>query len=143
MYCRIRSSSLAMCPLWFLDAPRSSSCTISGMENARNDIEALDDLELDAPASVPAASDDVAAPPRPAKRPRREAPTDEERRQMHASFNDRISYLCKMAALVVALVSLATIALGQELPQFVLMGLCLSVALLAIAMLQDHHQRKR
>ena len=47
------------------------------------------------------------------------------------------------AALVVALVSLATIALGQELPQFVLMGLCLSVALLAIAMLQDHHQRKR
>ena len=98
------------------------------MENARNDIEALDDLELDAPASVPAASDDVAAPARPAKRPRREAPTD---------------YLCKMAALVVALVSLATIALGQELPQFVLMGLCLSVALLAIAMLQDHHQRKR
>ncbi|MFR2587353.1 MAG: hypothetical protein ACLS9I_05525 [Adlercreutzia equolifaciens] len=32
--------------------------------------------------------------------------------------------------------------LGQS-PQFVLMGLCLSVALLAIAMLQDHHQRKR
>lgn len=108
------------------------------MENARNDIEALDDLELDAPAPVPVADDARAA-----KRPRREAPTDEERRQMHASFNDRISYLCKMAALVVALVSLATIALGQELPQFVLMGLCLSVALLAIAMLQDHHQRKR
>lgn len=108
------------------------------MENARDDIEALDDLELDAPAPVPAADDARAA-----KRPRREAPTDEERRQMHASFNDRISSLCKMAALVVALVSLATIALGQELPQFVLMGLCLSVALLAIAMLQDHHQRKR
>ena len=33
---------------------------------------------------------------------------------MHASFNDRISYLCKMAALVVALVSLATIALGAR-----------------------------
>lgn len=108
------------------------------MENARDDIEALDDLELDAPAPVPVADDARAA-----KRPRREAPTDDERRQMHASFNDRISYLCKMAALVVALVSLATIALGQELPQFVLMGLCLSVALLAIAMLQDHHQRKR
>ena len=107
------------------------------MENARDDIEALDDLELDAPAPVA----DAHAPA--AKRARREAPTDEERRQMHASFNDRISYLCKMAALVVALVSLATIALGQELPQFVLMGLCLSVALLAIAMLQDHHQRKR
>ena len=104
------------------------------MENARDDIEALDDLELDAPAPVA----DAHAPAHAAKRARREAPTDEERRQMHASFNDRISYLCKMAALVVALVSLATIALGQELPQFVLMGLCLSVALLAIAMLQDH-----
>ena len=109
------------------------------MENARDDIEALDDLELDAPAPVA----DAHAPAHAAKRALREAPTDEERRQMHASFNDRISYLCKMAALVVALVSLATIALGQELPQFVLMGLCLSVALLAIAMLQDHHQRKR
>lgn len=108
------------------------------MENARNDIEALDDLELDAPAPVSTVDDAPAA-----KRPRREPPSDEERQQMHASFNDRISYLCKMAALVVALVSLATIALGQELPQFVLMGLCLSVALLAIAMLQDHHQRKR
>ena len=62
---------------------------------------------------------------------------------MHASFHDRISSLCNLAARVVALASLATIALGQELPQFVLMGLCLSVALLAIAMLQDHHQRKR
>lgn len=108
------------------------------MENARNDIEALDDLELDVPAPVSTVDDAPAA-----KRPRREPPSDEERQRMHASFNDRISYLCKMAALVVALVSLATIALGQELPQFVLMGLCLSVALLAIAMLQDHHQRKR
>ena len=108
------------------------------MENARNDIEALDDLELDVLAPVSTVDDAPAA-----KRPRREPPSDEERQQMHASFNDRISYLCKMAALVVALVSLATIALGQELPQFVLMGLCLSVALLAIAMLQDHHQRKR
>ena len=108
------------------------------MENARNDIEALDDLELDAPAPAPAVDDAPAA-----KRPRREPPSDEERQQMHASFNDRISYLCKMAALVVALVSLATIAPGQAPPQVVLMGLCLSVALLAIAMLQDHHQRKR
>ena len=109
------------------------------MENASDNIEALDDLEPDVPAS--SASDDV--PARATKRSRREAPTEEERRQMQASFNNRISYLCKMAALVVALVSLATIALGQELPQFVLMGLCLSVALLALAMLQDHYQGKR
>ena len=68
---------------------------------------------------------------------------DRRREELHASFNDRISYLCKLAALVIAVVAFATIALGQELPQFVLMGLCLSVALLAIAMLQDHSQRKR
>lgn len=111
------------------------------MENASDNIEVLDDLELDALA--PAVSDDAFVRARPSKRPRREAPTEEERRQMQASFNNRISYLCKMAALVVALVSLATIALGQELPRFVLMGLCLSVALLAIAMLQDHYQGKR
>lgn len=129
----------AMFALWFLSVLRSSSCTIRGMENASDNIEALDDLEPDVPAS--SASDDV--PARATKRSRREAPTEEERRQMQASFNNRISYLCKMAALVVALVSLATIALGQELPQFVLMGLCLSVALLALAMLQDHYQGKR
>ena len=62
---------------------------------------------------------------------------------MHVSFNNRISYLCKLVALIIAIVAFATIALGQELPEFVLMGLCLSVALLALAMLQDHHQRKR
>ncbi len=119
-----------------------SSCTIPRMENAPDNIDALEALdELDGPAVADADRADD-APARPAKRPRREAPSDEERQQMHASFNDRISYLCKMAALIVALVSLATIALGQELPRFVLMGLCLSVALLAIAMLQDH-QRKR
>lgn len=130
-----------MFALWFLFAPRSSSCTIRGMENASDNIEVLDGLVPDAPAS--AASDDAPVPARPAKRSRRETPTEEERRRMQASFNNRISYLCKMAALVVALVSLATIALGQELPQFVLMGLCLSVALLALAMLQDHYQGKR
>ena len=99
-----------------------------GMENARDDKETFDDLGQD---SLKAA------------RPRREAPSEERRREMHASFNDRISHLCKLVALVIALVSFATIALGREMPRFVLMGLCLSVALLAIAMLQDHYQRKQ
>ena len=67
---------------------------------------------------------------------------EERRRDLHASFNRRISYLCKLAALVIAVV-FATIAVGQEAPKFVLMGLCLSVALLAIAMLQDHYQHKQ
>lgn len=81
----------------------------------------------------------MAASPQAGERP----DADRHRRDLHASFNDRISYLCKLVALVIALVALATMALGQELPQFVLMGLCLSVALLAIAALQDHHQRRR
>ena len=68
---------------------------------------------------------------------------EERRRDLHASFNRRISYLCKLASLVIAVVAFATIAVGQEAPKFVLMGLCLSVALLAIAMLQDHYQNKQ
>ena len=62
---------------------------------------------------------------------------------MHASFNNRISYLCKLVALIIAVVAFATIALGREVPQYVFMGLSLAIALLAIAMLQDHHQRRR
>ena len=62
---------------------------------------------------------------------------------MHASFNNRISYLCKLVALIIAVVAFATIALGREVPQYVFMGLCLAIALLAIALLQDHHQRRR
>ncbi|MBC2889702.1 SoxR reducing system RseC family protein [Gordonibacter massiliensis (ex Traore et al. 2017)] len=68
---------------------------------------------------------------------------EQRRRDLHASFNRRISYLCKLAALIIAVVAFATIALGQEVPAYVLMGLCLSVALLAIAMLQDHYQHKQ
>lgn len=103
------------------------------MENAQDDIDALDSLD-EQPAPSAAA---------PTRTRRAERPSDEQRSEMHASFNDRISYLCKLAALVIAVVAFATIALGQEVPQYVMLGLCLSVALLAIAMLQDHSQRKR
>ncbi len=122
------------------------------MENVRDDISTLDEPALaSAPASASASAEAKAAPgatgapeplaasPQTGERP----DADRHRRDLHASFNDRISYLCKLVALVIALVALATMALGQELPQFVLMGLCLSVALLAIAALQDHHQRRR
>ncbi|WP_428421058.1 propionyl-CoA carboxylase subunit beta [Paraeggerthella hominis] len=122
------------------------------MENVRDDISTLDEpvsASALAPASASAEAKDApgatgepepqAASPQTGERP----DADRHRRDLHASFNDRISYLCKLVALVIALVALATMALGQELPQFVLMGLCLSVALLAIAALQDHHQRRR
>lgn len=104
------------------------------MENARDDKAAT---------GQPAGIDDPEPVATEAAKERRESPSDERRREMHASFNNRISYLCKLVALVIAVVAFATIALGQELPRFVLMGLCLSVALLALAMLQDHHQRRR
>ena len=118
------------------------------MENAR------DDIPLDEPAlaGAPGAPDEAEVPAAPpaetpvqarAARFAADPAIDRPRDDLHASFNDRISYLCKLVALIVALVALATMALGRELPQFVLMGLCLSVALLAIAGLQDHHQRKR
>ncbi|MBU5405904.1 propionyl-CoA carboxylase subunit beta [Paraeggerthella hongkongensis] len=126
------------------------------MENVRDDISTLDEpasasasasalapasasAEAEAASSATGAPEPLAASPQAGERP----DADRHRRDLHASFNDRISYLCKLAALVIALVALATMALGQELPQFVLMGLCLSVALLAIAALQDHHQRRR
>ena len=90
-----------------------------GMENPRDNMEAPDDLGLDVPGA------------------------DRQREKLHASFNNRISYLCKLVALVIAVVAFATIALGREVPQHVFMGLCLAIALLAIAMLQDHYQRWR
>lgn len=125
-----------------------------GMEN-RKGIDALDDPAL-AGAGESKAEAAAATPAMPSspqseaslrsgvagKRPA-ERPTDEERREMHASFNNRISYLCKLVALVIAIVAFATIALGREVPRYVFMGLCLAVALLAIAMLQEHYQRRR
>lgn len=72
-----------------------------------------------------------------------DAPTEEERKDLHVSFNNRISYVCKMAALIIAVVSFATVVLGQDDAQFVALGLCLSIALLAIAALQDHHHRPK
>lgn len=62
---------------------------------------------------------------------------------LQMSFNNRISRLCCVAALVIAVVAFATIVLGAEDPTYVLLGLCLSVALLAIAGMQNHTKMKR
>lgn len=120
------------------------------MENARDDIPVLDEPVFagakgasDAPAADVAHPADASPVDVQADAAADLPDADRHREELRASFNDRISYLCKLAALVVAVVALATMALGQEMPRFVLMGLCLSVALLAIAMLQDHAQRRR
>lgn len=99
-------------------------------------------LEARAASTDPVANASGHCSPR-AKGPASAKLTDEERFEMHASFNNRISYLCKLVALIIAVVAFATIALGREVPQYVFMGLSLAIALLAIAMLQDHHQRRR
>lgn len=68
---------------------------------------------------------------------------EDQRRDLHASFNHRISYLCKLAALIIAVVTFGSTVLGHDNLRFVIMGLSLSVALLAIALLQDSSQRKQ
>lgn len=68
---------------------------------------------------------------------------DEQRKHdLQMSFNDRISWLCKLAALVISVVVFATTVLGQGDLRFIVLGLSLSVALLAIALLQDSHQKR-
>lgn len=69
---------------------------------------------------------------------------ESQRKDLHESFNNRISNLCRLAALVIAVVIFATTILGQSVEGFVILGLSLSIALLAIASLQDpSHKNKR
>ncbi len=63
-------------------------------------------------------------------------------RSLHERVNERISFLCRIVALVIAVVIFATTILGQDNMPFVILGLSLSVALLAIAGLQNHSKRK-
>ncbi|BDE96974.1 hypothetical protein CE91St30_23070 [Raoultibacter timonensis] len=67
---------------------------------------------------------------------------EDKRKDLHESFNNRISYVCKLAALVIAVVAFGSVILGQDDKTFVILGLCVSVALLAIASLQDNSGKK-
>ncbi|MEF9875834.1 MAG: propionyl-CoA carboxylase subunit beta [Gordonibacter sp.] len=109
------------------------------MENASENRDLSD-------AQAVVSSDDIApeSPRTRRERVRQACHVDDERRpDLHASFNHRISYLCKMAALVIAVVTFGSVVLGQDDLRFVILGLCLSVALLAIALLQDSSQHRR
>lgn len=64
---------------------------------------------------------------------------DADRAQLHVSFNKRLSHACRIVALIMVVVALATLVLGQEEPRLVMMGLCVAVGLLALASLQDNH----
>lgn len=66
---------------------------------------------------------------------------DREREKRRLRFNNRVSQCCVIVALVIGVVDLAITVLGMQDPRVVMLGLTLSVILLAIAMLQDHSNR--
>lgn len=148
---------------FFATAP-SVSCTMLRMKNQK-DIESkgasnaptsqsLSDSEAVPLHNAPVANatlDPGGIAPAPVKAARRKRARlfkscdfdDERRRDLHSSFNNRISYLCKLAALVIAVITFGSVVLGQDNLRFVILGLCLSIALLAIALLQDSVQHRR
>ena len=148
----------------FFNTAPSVSCTMQRMENQK-DIENKRAASASRPTngsgvgaapsqnaaatSVALDADDIAnavleATQRRKAKSLRSCDFDEERRRdLHHSFNHRISYLCKMAALIIAVVTFGSTVLGQDNARFVVLGLSLSVALLAIALLQDSSQHKR
>ncbi|MEY8562617.1 hypothetical protein AALA21_06120 [Eggerthellaceae bacterium 3-80] len=63
----------------------------------------------------------------------------DDRVKLYVSFNKRLSHVCRVVALIVVVVALATLVLGQENSKLVMMGLCVAVGLLALASLQDNH----
>jgi hypothetical protein len=68
---------------------------------------------------------------------------DESKRDdLRDSFNDRISSLCCFAALFIAVISFGTIIVEAENSHYVILGLSLAIALLAIAVLQKRTTKK-
>ena len=58
-------------------------------------------------------------------------------------FNGRLSYICRLIALVIGIVVVATAVLGQLDYGFAFIGLATAVALLALAGLQAHHDERQ
>lgn len=115
---------------------------LDGLEPATAGAEAVPDASA-APVSADPAPGGIRAHRRDRARAHDVDELDEERRRdLQVSFNRRISHLCTLAALVISVVTFATVVLGQDVLRFVLLGLSLSVALLAIALLQDFHRPK-
>lgn len=66
-----------------------------------------------------------------------DAPTEEEKRALRKRTNVWISRFCSYAALVIILIALASFVLGAENGFFVQLGIMVSIALLAIAAIND------
>ncbi len=68
--------------------------------------------------------------------------SEEEKDQFRSAVNAHISQYCNYAALVIILISLASFVLGQFDAFFVQLGIMISIALLAIAAINNPTRKK-
>ena len=68
--------------------------------------------------------------------------SEEEKDQLRSAVNAHVSQYCNYAALVVILISLASFVLGQFDAFFVQLGIMISIALLAIAAINNPTRKK-
>lgn len=68
--------------------------------------------------------------------------SEEEKDQLRSVVNAHISQYCNYAALVIILISLASFVLGQFDAFFVQLGIMISIALLAIAAINNPTRKK-
>lgn len=68
--------------------------------------------------------------------------SEEEKDQLRSAVNAHISQYCNYAALVIILISLASYVLGQFDAFFVQLGIMISIALLAIAAINNPTRKK-
>lgn len=68
--------------------------------------------------------------------------SEEEKDQLCSAVNAHISQYCNYAALVIILISLASFVLGQFDAFFVQLGIMISIALLAIAAINNPTRKK-
>lgn len=68
--------------------------------------------------------------------------SEEEKDQLRSAVNAHISQYCNYAALVIILISLASFVLGQFDAFFVQLSIMISIALLAIAAINNPTRKK-
>lgn len=68
--------------------------------------------------------------------------SEEEKDQLRSAVNAHISQYCNYAALVIIFISLASFVLGQFDAFFVQLGIMISIALLAIAAINNPTRKK-
>ena len=72
-----------------------------------------------------------------------DANTSDEGAEFGLRFNGRISYICRLVALVIGIVVVPAAVLGRLDYTFAFIGLATAVALLALAGLQEHHDEQQ